>query len=946
MPELKLNLSKQNGLWNRGWLMGALTASALATGCARAQLAPAAQPETARIPLSPAMLSSESEKVDFSGLIDEQDAIGDPPKIAAKNGWKFTPGGKAPAAAVLDLGAEKPLASVWLYDTNGVGDTVFYAGKPGDWKPVATYDGGKYMSWSQIPLNVKTRYLRVEVKDGQSNSAEMALYGYSDAGWQNYQQQQAAAVTAATEKAAAIEKARAEVAKRPVVSMAPFGKLSLVDEVDLGAADPGHGFAQSPANVSRVETILGQKARVVAPTEGESAYITVRMGQYKLLKPGGQYVLSVEYPEDVSRSMVVRNGGNETSRGFYTGRALGDALHPKYVNNLNESLNLPLSGKYQSWATYFSLHDRFPELSVPRDGGPRVLLPDDGFPVTIAQFSKDNDPASQGAAVSKIRLYEVLEPQQLQAQYTLPAGLPQRHLFWREEMADGVIQSNKVEERGLANRLDWYRDKARLMHFLGMNTYAKDLLEFGAVQHWDTSALGGNDWAYYNYDTKDLWGQIVELMGKEGFTILPYYEYSGSKGAHGLGNERRAKPLTRDDAYTHIKWIEASNADLTDPDTYADFKKMLDITVVRQKDKAKFAGIWLRSRGQMPMGFGDATRARFAKEANGGVEITRKNLIDDKALLAKYETWWFGKRRQFLDAMRAYLVENGIQDPMVLFTAVTSEPGVNFADFDSRFITDDPAFWTPILNAAPKAADAKPTAVLTPQQVADQGLYLKALLSPTTTWGGWEWNYSNPQSDPKDYKTDAGVLMTHGFNRAYTVAAPQTFDAFRGQDRLAAIRFYSLNENMAFDKNDKEKLGYFVADMEAAGPYSMLAEARAIANGDPTEFGYLSGNNFERGFPTYARAFNTAFLSLPALPSVVVAGASSDKEIVVRQITTPKNGTYYAVVNTGLMAKTAAKIKLPKGGAVVNAATRKAIGQGDTVTMDLGPCELQAWWVG
>ena len=243
---------------------------------------------------------------------------------------------------------------------------------------------------------------------------------------------------------------------------------------------------------------------------------------------------------------------------------------------------------------------------MPRDQGARELLPDDGFPVTIAQFSAENIPASRGAAVSAIRLYEVLEPEKLKATYTLPDGLPQRHLFWREEMADGIIQSNKVEERGLVNRLDWYRDKARLMHFLGMNTYAKDLLEFGAVQHWDTSPLGGNNWAYYNSDTGGLWSQIVELMGREGFSVLPYYEYAGSKGQQGLGNQRRAKPLSRDDGYTHIKWIESANADLTDPETYQDFKKMLDLTVIRQKDKAKFVGIWLRSRGQMPMGFGDA----------------------------------------------------------------------------------------------------------------------------------------------------------------------------------------------------------------------------------------------------------------------------------------------------------------------------------------------------
>ena len=891
-------------------------------------------------------MTSQSEQFDFSGLIDEQDSIGDPPANATKNGWKTVGGGvQFPGAVTFDLGREMPLSSVWLFDTNGIGDTVFSVGTPDNWTPVATYNGGKYMSWSQVPLNAKTRYLRVEVKDGQANSAEMALYSYSDAGWKSHQNQQAEAARAATEKAAAIEKAKAEVAARPVIEMAPFGKLSLVDEVNLGADNPGHLFEQSPANSSHVETILGQRARVLNKTEGEGAYFSVRLGQFKLLKPGGQYVLSVEYPEDAARTVIVRNGGNETSRGFHTGRALGDALHPKYVNNLNESINLPLSQKYQTWQTYFSLHDRFAKNGAPRDAGTRELLPEDGFPVTIAQFSADNIPVSQGAAVSVIRLYEVLEPEKLKATYTLPADLPQRHLFWREEMADGVIQSNKEEERGVANRLDWYRDKARLMNFLGMNTYAKDLLEFGAVQHWDTSPLGGNNWAYYNADTGGLWSQIVELMGRENFSILPYYEYSGSKGQQGLGNERRAKPLAREDGYTHINWIEASNADLTDPDTYTDFKKMLDLTVVRQKDKAKFIGIWLRSRGQMPMGFGDATRARFAKEANGGVEITRQNLIDDKALLAKYESWWFGKRRQFLDAMKSYLVENGITDPEVLYTAITSEPGVNFADFDARFITDDPAFWTPILNAEPKAADAKPTTILTPQQVADQGLYLKALLAPPTTWGGWEWNYSNPQADPQDYKGDAGVLMTQGFNRAYTVASPATFDAFRNGNRLAMTRFYSLNENMMSDKSGKEKLGYFVADMEMAGPYCMLAEARAVANGDPTDIGYLSGNNFERGFPQYARAFNTAFLSLPALPNVVIAGASSDKEIVVRQITTPK-GTYYAVVNTGLTAKKAVKIKLPKSGAVLDAATRKAVGDGSEVTVDLYPCELQAWWVG
>ena len=67
-------------------------------------------------------------------------------------------------------------------------------------------------------------------------------------------------------------------------------------------------------------------------------------------------------------------------------------------------------------------------------------------------------------------------------------------------------------------------------------------------------------------------------------------------------------------------------------------------------------------------------------------------------------------------------------------------------------------------------------------------------------------------------------------------------------------------------------LGYFVADIERAGPFCMMAEALAMANGDPTMIGYLVGSNYGRGFPGYVRDFNANFLALPALPSTDRAG--------------------------------------------------------------------------
>ncbi len=920
-------------------MLGAL----LISGCAQAQnTTEQIKEETVRVPLKADMVKSESELADFSGLVDEQDAIGDPPTVAAKTQWQIASqhNKKFPFSAVIDLGAEKHLSALWFYDINNIGDLAIYSGKAGDWKLLAEAKTDRYMSWQKVPLTATSRFVRLELKDPAAIISEIALYAYTDDGFKAMQTRLTREKQEQGERETAITKAKTEAANRPVIEMAPFGKLSLVDEIEVGAATPDHLFEESPKGASRVETILGKPCRVISPTEGESAYMSFRIGRFKLLKPGAQYVLAIDYPEDTSRNWIIQNGGNETSRGFHTGRALGDAFHPKYVNNLNESINVPLSGKIETWKLFFSLHDRFPARDFIRGKGERALLPADGFPVTIAQFSARDIPAAQGAAVSRIRLFEVLEPQNLNATYNLPQGLPQRHLFWREEMADGVIDGDKENERGLKNRLDWYAYKARLMHFLGMNTYAKDLLEFGAVQHWDTTAHGGNDWAFFNGETKDLWGQIVDLMGKEGFGVLPYYEYSGSKGYKGLGNQKRAKPLTRDDAYTHIEWIEASNADITDPDTYEDFKKMLDITIIKQKDKAKFVGLWLRPRAQLPMSFADATRERFSKDANNGKAVSREELKNDKALLARYENWWFGKRREFLTAMRDYLKQNGIENPLVLYTSESGEPGAGFNSWEGRLVTDDPTFWQPIVNEKQHLNGDKKITPVSVDEVVKNDWYLEGLQSPPLNWGDWEWHHSNPAADPAHYKNTPGVLLTHAFNRLYTVAAPKTFDTFRGPSGLALIRHYTLNENMMFDKADKEKLGYFVADIERAGPYCMMGEAMAMANGDPTEIGYLSGGNFGRGFPEYVRAFNTAFLSLPALPSRVVTGASNDPEIVVREIATQGKGTYYALVNTGLKAKTNVTIKLPAGAPLLDAVTKKPI----TDPQSFYPFELKSWW--
>jgi hypothetical protein len=150
---------------------------------------------------------------------------------------------------------------------------------------------------------------------------------------------------------------------------------------------------------------------------------------------------------------------------------------------------------------------------------------------------------------------------------------------------------------------------------------------------------------------------------------------------------------------------------------------------------------------------------------------------------------------------------------------------------------------------------------------------------------------------------------------------------------------------MMFDKNDKPLLGYFVADMERAGPYCMMAEAHAVANGDPSMIGYLVGSNFGRGFPSYVRNFNAHFLALPALPSKVVPGAASDAAVVVRRIDTDQHGIWLAVVNTSLRSRRALTVTVPPGPLTdaVTGAPIKTIA--NRMTLNMYPCELRSFHV-
>jgi len=715
---------------------------------------------------------------------------------------------------------------------------------------------------------------------------------------------------------------------------APFGDLPLVDLIDCAGSDGAHDFTEHPEGGSRVETVLGKRCRLLPPAN-EARYFAYRVGRGKGLKAGACYLLEVEYPEDRPRTIFIVNRGCETARGFATGQCLGDVLYTHTDNNV-ESLKLPLSGEYRTWQMLFYLHDRFSGVKAARGAGKRPDGPADGFRVIIAQSKQLNAPLSAGAAVSRIRLFRVPRPGDLAVKLRRPPeDLPRRHVFWREEMADGVLAG---EEPGVGSDTDWYEYKARLMGFLGVDTFCKDLLEFGHNQGWD---CGG--WSWYNPSkTPKRWERILAMLGRHDLDVLPYYEYCGSVGPQGIGPQKRCVTLGGRKTYTHIKWSEKYNADVTDPDTLADAKRLLDATIVRHRSKVRFLGAWFRTRpSHMPVSFSDRCLKLFAANAAKDAAPTRDELMKNDALRASYYDWWYGKRREFLVGLRDHLRGKAVPGAAVLFTASAAEPGPSVGGWGGKVVTDDVELWKRLLSAP---GHKKRSAVGYAPTVA-AGEHLKACLRLPPTWGQWEWQHSAPPPDPARYRKTPGVVMTYPFNRAYTVASREAFDAFRGPGGLAVIRHYPLNENTM-----DSKLGYFVSDVERAGPYCMLAEARAVARGDPRYIGYLSSSSFNRGFPEHVRRFNAAFLALPALPSRLLPGASGDPGIVVREIRTERHGTWLAVVNTGLGKKKDVAIGLPaaavRGGRVTDAATGEAVQtRRGALTLTLGPCELRSFHI-
>lgn len=744
--------------------------------------------------------------------------------------------------------------------------------------------------------------------------------------------------------------------------------LPIVDEIDAAASPPVHEF---PAGASRVGPILGRPARSLGVGDEPRTAAWV-VGKGKGLKAGAAYLLEVEYPDDVPRAIFIANRGADHVRGFATGTATGDARQ-QYVQPSLESLAYPQSGRWRVYRSLFFLHDRFQGLYAQRDPKPggRPFTPDDGFHVVLFQTKRLNDPRSEGVAVGKIRLRAVPDLAAFDAGIEHPPdGLPRRRVFYREEMADETISAREAVDRGVADPVDWHLSKARINKVLAIETYAKDLLEFGFNQGWESGDPAWNNNA--QPPLTDLWDRLVPRLAAEGLELLPYYEYKGAIGPESsrprsLGWERRAEKLYHgrpNPRYTPVWWTESHNADLTDPDTLADARRLLDRTILAHKGRARFAGAWFRVRdNHLPISFADAALARFRADSPEDEGIDRDALIasyeGDGKLYGRYIAWWLGRRAAFLEALGDHVAKGlGDESAGLLFTPWTSEqipmlrdPGSGSNGHPVQITTDDPAWWDAFARTQPDSSwfrwALSPTSY---QQVVGRDVYASSLRfrEPIRPPDRDESYHSAPSADPEHYR-DGRVMLTFPMGRLFTVESGALMESYRTQAGLTAIRHYTLNE----DDHDRAKgasnlpfdgqVGYASVDVDREGPYVRLLEARAVAKADPTNLGMLCASAFSTGFPAEVRRFNRAFLAVPALPSRVVP-AAEDPEVVVREIPTPSHGTYYLVVNTSMRPKAGVSATLPAAGAVRDLVDRRDL-PGPALRLDLAPGELRSYRV-
>ncbi len=140
---------------------------------------PTLQAYEKKIILDSSMVFNESNLGNANLLADEQIISGDPFMGNTGNpitNWRpSTKISDYPASAYIDLGYERDISQVYLFDANGIGNITLSYGYPNNWTQFYTESLDQYLSWRYKVVNIKTRYIRITLHS-TSNMNELIIY--------------------------------------------------------------------------------------------------------------------------------------------------------------------------------------------------------------------------------------------------------------------------------------------------------------------------------------------------------------------------------------------------------------------------------------------------------------------------------------------------------------------------------------------------------------------------------------------------------------------------------------------------------------------------------------------------------------------------------------------------------------------------------------------------
>jgi hypothetical protein len=724
-----------------------------------------------------------------------------------------------------------------------------------------------------------------------------------------------------------------------------YGRLRLVDEVLCGDAQDPHLLRQGGRGLynkytsdplgyyggrdrlsfdwaldyrddrdefTQVATILGRPCR----TTDRWGWFAYRMGR-GVLQPGRNYVLAVEYPEDVSRNFLIWNGlDGSTSIGFHTGSALGD---PHTRQRFMQKVDLPLSGQYRQQLLRFT----------PTAG--------EGW-VALHTLGPKAAPFAAGLAAHALRIYELGDDATLDAlalHANEPEGLPRRQL--------GFIQEDATPA---AARLVQYQ-------LYGLNMFAPLILSYGGGTYatnsgyvgWPSKLFGPegvrNPYAlarppYYRLQPLLAEGILAEA-DKRGMTVLPLLEYCGTGQLlpealavwpDGTPHYYHWGTEVGPDGRRRMRTLaEGQCLDMAHPAVGEDLAKLAREIATTLGSHRSFGGIVLAPRfSAWQISYSDFELQRFARDRKLSLPAQGAGQWVHDHHRQEFHDWHYERKRENL--LRAAAALREVNPDLRLQV-------LNYNGGDDNLHFGTPLYWWD----KPRGDE-----LLVPGEVSLPDLSKLDLARMMEDPARPDLAPLSVGMNPPLYAHDRGLLNLAPAHYPFLCGNADFLSRFRTGEGSAVCLWWIYNEDAYMNH---PSVGWNCPGLngnEPAGPYCMLDEVLAMAASDPVVLAVRMGS-LNRGFPQYARDFAAAYRALPATPSAVVK-ATADAQVVVRRYDTAK-GTYVAVINTGLglEGKTVALDTRAVGGRTLrNLVTGEEV-RGERLTLKLPPVSLTAWSV-